>query len=219
VAAAVLGGAAVLLWGPLHARLLELIASADGLIRAYPAWGMVVFVLLAAVSAMLAFISSAALIPVAIYAWGPTRCAVLLWLGWFIGGVLSYLVGRFLGRPIVARLLRPATMARYEAYAHRGAAFVPILLLQLAVPSDTAGYLFGMVRCPVGIYLVALALAEVPYAVGAVYLGTSFLERRLLPLLLLGAAGALLGIVALRRVRRSVEGSKTLDASPSTGDP
>src|SRR5687767_15150068 len=51
VAAAVLAGSAVLIWGPLHARLLELIASAEGLIRAYPAWGMVVFVLLAAVSA------------------------------------------------------------------------------------------------------------------------------------------------------------------------
>ena len=196
MAAAVLTGAVVLLWGPLHARLLDLIAQADGLIRAYPGPGMAVFVLLAAVSAMLAFVSSAALIPVAIYAWGPTRCAGLLWVGWFLGGVLSYLVGRFLGRPIVTRLVRPATMARYEAYAHRGAAFVPILLLQLAVPSDTAGYLFGMVRCPMGVYLAALALAEVPYAVGAVYLGTSFLERRLVPLLLLGAAGALVGVLA-----------------------
>jgi uncharacterized membrane protein YdjX (TVP38/TMEM64 family) len=202
VAAAVLGGSALLLWGPLHARLLQLIAAADGTIRAYPVWGMVIFVLLAAVSAMLAFISSAALIPVAIYAWGPIRCAALLWLGWFVGGLLSYAVGRFLGRPIVTRLLRPATMARYEAYTHRGAAFVPILLLQLAVPSDTAGYLFGMVRCPVGIYLLALAVAELPYAIGAVYLGASFLERRLLPLLLLGAAVALLGVWALRTVQR-----------------
>lgn len=202
VTAAVLSAAALLLWGPLHARLLELIAAAETVIGSHPGWGAVVFVLLAAGSAMLAFISSAALIPVAVYAWGPVRCAVLLWIGWFLGGVLSYLVGRYLGRPIVERLVRPTTMARYESYTRRGAAFVPILLLQLAVPSDTAGYLFGMVRCPVGIYLLALAVAEVPYAVGAVYLGTSFLERRLVPLLLLGIAGALLGLLALRAVRR-----------------
>jgi uncharacterized membrane protein YdjX (TVP38/TMEM64 family) len=208
VTAVVLCGAALLLWGPLHARLLELIAAAEGLIRAYPAWGMAVFVLLAAVSAMLAFVSSAALIPVAIYAWGPTLCAALLWLGWFIGGVLAYLVGRYLGRPIVQRLVRPATLARYEAYAHRGATFVPILLLQLAVPSDTAGYLFGMVRCPAGIYLLALAAAEVPYAIGAVYLGSSFLERRLVPLLVFGAAGALLGVVALRKVARRLDAGR-----------
>lgn len=200
--AAVLGGAALLAWGPLHAWLLGVIASAEGMIRAYPAWGMAVFVLLAAISAMLAFVSSAALIPVAVYAWGPVLCGVLLWIGWFVGGILSYAVGRYLGRPIVTRLVRPGTMARYEAFVHRGAAFIPILLVQLAVPSDTAGYLFGMVRCPPGLYLVALAVAEVPYAIGAVYLGTSFLERRLLPLLLLGAMGALIGMAAWWGVRR-----------------
>lgn len=200
-----LSGAALLLWGPLHARLLELITAADAIIRAYPGWGMVLFVGLAAVSAMLAFVSSAALIPVAIYAWGPALSAALLWLGWFVGGVFAYLVGRYLGRPIVQRLVRPATLERYEAYARRGAAFTPILLLQLAVPSDTAGYLFGMVRCPVGRYLLALAAAEVPYAIGAVYLGTSFLERRLVPLLVLGATGALLGVVALRKVARTLD--------------
>ena len=198
-----LAGAILLLWGPVHARLLELIASADALIRAYPAWGVTLFIGLAAVSAMLAFFSSAALIPVAIYAWGPVTCAALLWVGWFLGGVLSYLVGRYLGRPIVTRLVRPATLARYESYAHRGAAFVPILLLQLAIPSDTAGYLFGLVRCPVGRYLVALALAEVPYAIGSVFLGASFLERRLVPLLVLGAAGALVAVGAWVLLRRS----------------
>ena len=194
----VLSGAVLLLWGPVHARLLALIAAAETPIRAYPVWGMVLFVLLAAVSAMVAFVSSAALIPVAVYAWGPVRCAALLWVGWFLGGVLAYLAGRILGRPIVARVLKPATLARFEAYARRGAAFVPILVLQLALPSDTAGYLFGMVRCPARLYLPALAAAEIPYAVGAVYLGTSFLERRLVPLVLLGLAGAALGMWALR---------------------
>lgn len=202
VAVVVLAAGAVLVSGPVHSRLLALISAAEAIIRAHPVWGMAVFVLLAAVSAMLMFVSSAALIPVAVYAWGPVRCAVLLWVGWFLGGVLSYAVGRLLGRPIVLRLVRPATVARYEAYTHHGVAFVPILLLQLAVPSDTAGYIFGMVRCPLGLYLLALALAEVPYAVSAVYLGTSFLERRLVPLVALGLAGALLIFWALRTIRR-----------------
>lgn len=197
-----LAAGAVLLAGPVHARLLHLIEGAEEVIQAYPTWGMVVFVVLAAVSAMLMFVSSAALIPVAVYAWGPVRCALLLWLGWFLGGVLSYAAGRLLGRPIVLQVVRPATVARYEAYTQRRMAFVPILLLQLAVPSDTAGYIFGMVRCPLSLYLIALAAAEIPYAVGAVYLGTSFLERRLVPLLALGLGGALLSLWALRAIRR-----------------
>lgn len=165
-------------------------------------WGMAVFVLLAVVSAMFMFVSSMVLIPVAIYAWGPVVCAILLWIGWFLGGVLAYGIGRYLGRPLVDRMVRPGTIARYEGYARRASAFVPIVLLQLAIPSDTAGYLFGMARVPLRLYLTALALAEVPYAVGAVYLGTSFLERRLVRLLLLGAAGVAISVLAYRSIHR-----------------
>lgn len=197
---------ALLLSAPVHARMMALFADAEQVIRQHAVWGLVVFLLLAVVSAMFMFVSSVVLIPVAIYAWGPVVCAILLWLGWFLGGVVAYGIGRYLGRPVVDRMVRPETIARYEGYARRASAFVPVVLLQLAIPSDTAGYLFGLVRVPLRLYLVALALAEVPYAVGAVYLGTSFLERRLLRLLLLGLAGVALSALAYRSIhRRPVE--------------
>ncbi len=75
-------------------------------------------------------------------------------------------------------------------------------MIQLAVPSDLASYVFGLVRCRFTIFVVALAVAEIPYAAGAVYLGASFLERRLVPLVALGLAGVLLSIWALRRLHR-----------------
>ena len=46
-----------------------------------------------------------------------------------------------------------------------------------------------------------LAIAEVPYAIGAVYLGVSFVERRLFPLLAVGVAGVLLSVLAVRALR------------------
>ena len=198
VAAAV----ALLLSPPVHARMLALFADAERVIGQHAVWGMVVFVLVAVVSAMFMFVSSMILIPVALYAWGPVVCAVLLWIGWFLGGVVAYGIGRYLGRPLVERMVRPGTIARYEGYARRASGFVPIVLLQLAIPSDTAGYLFGMARVPLRLYLIALALAEVPYAVGAVYLGTSFLERRLIRLLLLGVAGIAISVLAYRSIHR-----------------
>jgi uncharacterized membrane protein YdjX (TVP38/TMEM64 family) len=76
-------------------------------------------------------------------------------------------------------------------------------MIQLGVPSDLASYVFGLVRCRFTVFVVALALAEIPYALGAVYLGTSFLERRIVPLVALGLAGALLSIWAVRRIYRS----------------
>jgi hypothetical protein len=49
---------------------------------------------------------------------------------------------------------------------------------------------------------MALAVAEIPYALGAVYLGVSFVERRVLPLLAVGVAGVLLSVLAFRAHRR-----------------
>jgi len=181
--------------------VLAWLGAAGPLIREHPRLGMAAFVLLAAVSALLAFFSSALLIPVAVYVWGPATCVALLWTGWLIGGVVAYLVGRHLGRPVVRALLRPGTLARYEGWVRSGAGFVPVFLLQLAIPSDVAGYLFGLVRCRFRVFLPALAAAEVPYAIGAVYLGVSFLARDLLPLVALGAAGAFISIVAFRVLR------------------
>jgi uncharacterized membrane protein YdjX (TVP38/TMEM64 family) len=203
VLAVLVSCAVILLSAPsLHASLIHAIDAVGELIRRRPAVGMLAFVLLAAVSAMVAFVSSAVLIPVAVHVWGASLCALLLWLGWFLGGVAAYAVGRYFGRPIVERLVSPATVARYEVWACSSAALTPMLLAQLALPSDAAGYIFGIVRCRPAVFLAALALAEVPYAVGAVYLGVSFLERDLVTLFVLGLAGIALSAWALARVHR-----------------
>jgi uncharacterized membrane protein YdjX (TVP38/TMEM64 family) len=89
-------------------------------------------------------------------------------------------------------------------------ALVPILLVQLALPSDVVGYVFGIARCRPAIFLGALALAEIPYALGAVYLGLSFLERNLLSLVALGTMGAALSAWSLVRMSRH-DAMKRLD--------
>lgn len=186
---------------PVHAWLLSLFEAAEAVVRKQPVWGMVVFVLMAALSAMLAFVSSAVLVPAAIHVWGPAGCFLLLWTGWFLGALAAYAVGRYAGRPLVERLVRPGALRRYEAWAQSGKSLVPILLLQLAVPSDLAGYVFGLVRCRLSTFIPALALAELPYALGSVYLGTSFLQRRIAPLLLLGAGAVLVSWWAIHRLQ------------------
>jgi uncharacterized membrane protein YdjX (TVP38/TMEM64 family) len=187
---------------PLHAWLLALFADAESVIRQREGWGMVLFVFLAAVSAMFAFVSSAILVPVAIYVWGPVVCSLLLWTGWFLGGLAGYAVGRYLGRPVVERLARPGALARYEGWARSGKSLIPILIVQIGVPSDLASYVFGLVRCRFVLFVSALAVAEIPYVFGAVYLGTSFLERRIIPLVMLGLGGILLSVWAIQRINR-----------------
>ena len=200
---------------PAHAWLLERFAEAELIIREQPIAGLVVFVLLTAVSAMIAFVSTAVLIPVAIYVWGPTLCFILLWSGWFLGGLAAYAIGRYLGRPVVRRLVRPETLERQERWARSGSgSLVTVLLIQLAIPSDLAGYVFGLIRCPLGWFTAALALVEIPYAVGAVFLGMSFVERRVMPLVIVGVAGTALSVAAFKAYHRRLEISRT-EGAPS----
>ena len=217
VALAILVSIALLLMlaQPVHAWLLSLFDAAEALIRQRATWGMVAFVLLAALSAMVAFLSSVVLVPVAVYVWGPAVCFALLWTGWFMGGLAGYGIGRFLGRPAVEILVRPGILARYEGWARSGKTLVPMLMLQMAIPSDLASYLFGLVRCRFIVFAAALALAEVPYALGAVYLGTSFLERRIVPLLALGSAGVLLSLWAIHRFHRHRDLQPETDPPPA----
>ena len=85
----------------LHRMLLRLLGGTAAIMDAHPVLGVSLFILLSAVSAMLAFFSTAVFVPIAIHAWGERLSILLLWTGWLLGGMCSYAVGRFLGRPVV----------------------------------------------------------------------------------------------------------------------
>lgn len=182
--------------------LRHVLDAAVPVISEHPFWGAVLFVLLSALSAMLAFFSSALLLPVALQAWGKAVCALLLWVGWLLGGACAYGIARAWGRPVIGRLTSSSLLARYERRISRHTSFGRVLLFQLALPSEIPGYVLGLARYGLRRYLLVLALAELPYAVGTVYLGASFLEQRTAVLLGLGALGILLGVWAFHLLRK-----------------
>lgn len=161
----------------LYVNIEELIMLAETIISRHPVLGMLIFVLLAIVSAMLAFYSSAFLVPIGVYTWGTTVCFMLLWIGWFIGGVLTFAMGRYLGRPITSKIIGESRFTKFEKQVSKRAKFVHVLLFQAALPSEIPGYVLGTLHYRFVLYLSALALTELPYALGTVYLGSSFLER------------------------------------------
>lgn len=186
--------------GGIHRQVVALLVLAEPVIAAHPVWGAVVFTGLSALGAILVFVSSWLLVPIGVHAWGPVWCFVLLWAGWFLGGVVTYSVGRYLGRPMVRRLLPEPIISRYEGRIPAGGRFLPALLVTVSVPSDIAGYFFGLVRYPARVYLAALAVAEIPYGLGAVFLTDAFLQRRLTLLLSIAAvAGLVLVGIRMRR--------------------
>ena len=184
----------------IHRQVVNVIALAEPVIATSPVFGALLFVVLAALSAMLVFFSGLLLVPVGIDAWGPLVCFLLLWGGWFLGGVITYSIGRHFGRPAVLRLVSEEKMARYENRIPEAGSFVTALVAQLVLPSDISGYFFGLLGYRARVYLGSLALAELPYALGTVYLGTAFMERQYLLLLSIAALGLLIfGFVWLRR--------------------
>lgn len=198
---------AVIATDALHAPLVRMLALTERAIAANPPLGVVLFVLFAALSGMLAFFSSAVIVPVAVFAWGMPRSAALLWLGWLLGGACTYAIGRVLGRPI-AGLVAPGKLARYEHRITREAPFGLVALFQLATPSEVPGYLLGMLRYSFLRYIVVVALGELPYAIGTVYLGESFIERRTLPFVILGLIAVTFGGWAYLRLQRRLDAAE-----------
>ena len=186
----------------LHSKSEEIITASEAFISSFPLLGILLFVLLAMISAMLAFFSSAILVPIGVYTWGSAGCFFLLWAGWLLGGITSFCIGRYLGRSVTAKLIGEARVAQFETQLSRHAKFFHILLFQAAVPSEVPGYLLGILGYRFWLFLLALAIVELPYALGTVYLGEKFLERDIVLFLLIGSGGILICAIAYHFYRR-----------------
>jgi uncharacterized membrane protein YdjX (TVP38/TMEM64 family) len=181
----------------LHQALLELFSIVEQAVRARPVVGVIFFIVGAALSALLAFFSSALLVPIAIQTWGKPTSMLLLWIGWTAGGIVAYSIGRHLGRPMVRWLTSEETLDRFTSRISSRTPFGLVLLFQVALPSEVPGYALGLLGYPLAKYLLALGLTELPFSVGTVYLGATFLDRNVDMLVGIGLAGALLSTWAV----------------------
>ncbi len=186
----------------LHAALLDVLAASRVVIVDHPVLGALLFTLLAAVSAMFAFVSIAIVMPVAVYVWGEPLSMLLLWLGWILGGAVAYGIARYLGRPVVHWLTSDRALRRIERRIRPDTPFRLIVLFQVALPSEIPGYVLGLVRYPIGKFLLALALAELPYTIATVYLGAGFVSAQSGFVLAVGLSIVLLSVVAFYFLRK-----------------
>lgn len=189
----------------LHAAMLEVLAASRDVIVGHPVQGVLLFVLFAAISAMFLFVSIAFVVPVAVYVWGELFSMLLLWLGWIIGGAVAYGIARYLGRPVVHWLTSDRALRRIERRIRPDMPFGLILLFQLALPSEIPGYVLGLARYPIGKFLLARALAEVPFTIATVYLGTGFVSARSSFVLAVGLSIALLSVGAFYFLRKHMQ--------------
>ena len=200
------------------APLLAWLLTLAPLLDRDPLAGALAFVALSAASAVVAFFSSAVLVPAAVSAWGATTTLGLLWLGWWLGGGLTYLLGRGLApadrgprtaapdaapTPAVSPSRLHQRVSRLAARLPPGLDFPLVLALQLALPSELPGYLCGVLRVHARVYFTALALAELPYAAATVLVGQGLVDGRWWLMLAGAVLLALVVVLATARVRRA----------------
>ncbi len=188
----------------LHDAFVDLLRVAERVMRAYPRAGMGIFLLLAAMSAMLSFFSAAALVPIGVYVWGPTTTLLLLWIGGSTGGAAGYWLARTLGRRLVRRMVPEAPFRRYERFFRERAHWRTVLLFRLALQSELPSYVLGALRYPFPRYLPMIVLAELPYVLFAVYLGERVLERNTAVFGLALLVGVGLTVWAFRALQREM---------------
>jgi uncharacterized membrane protein YdjX (TVP38/TMEM64 family) len=189
---------------PVHDGISHALESAKPIIRHHEVLGLALFVLLSAVSAIVFFFSTAVIVPVAVYTWGKPTTILLLWGSWLVGAAVSYAIGRRPGRRL-AKWVVQRDVARYEKKISAKANFPLVVLFQIAVPSEIPGYVLGALKYHFGRYMGARAIAELPFAVGAVYLGDTFVRRQYVPLTAIAVGGVLLSAAAVYFLHKRME--------------
>ena len=91
---------------------------------------------------------------------------------------------------------------RFENRISSRAPFGLVLLFQLAMPSEVPGYVLGIARYQFLKYILILGMVELPFAIGTVYLGASFLQQRSFLLFTIGAAGIALTTWAIYTLQK-----------------
>lgn len=186
----------------LFLELENILQLTETLIQNNPVIGKLLFVVFSMLSAMLAFFTSALLVPVGVNAWGVTTCFVLLWLGWFLGGLCAYLVGYQVGPAAIKLLIGDHRYRKISKQVRDNVRLTHLIIMQAALPSEVPGYVLGTLRFRIDYYLIALAITELPYALASVALGQGFVQRDIANLILILVIGTILFILLMNLARR-----------------
>lgn len=213
---ALLGIVALLFWSVARFQsvFFASVHTIDQWIQAHPVAGALTFTGLAAASALLSFFSSVPLVPVAALVFGKVNAALLLLAGWVLGSSAAYGLARFIGYPLLKRVVSLEKLDYYRGRLIRRRGFGLILLFRLAMPAEIAGYVLGLMRYHFGWYLLATILSELPFAIMAVFVSDAVLAQRPVRFVGLVALTALIMSALYHRFHSALD-EEHPDAPPS----
>jgi uncharacterized membrane protein YdjX (TVP38/TMEM64 family) len=170
---AALIGALIKWWEPLY----RFVADQDQVrswVEGLGAWGPAAIVLLEMVQALLAPIPGQAIEAVSGYLYGPWWGTLYPLIGMAIGSLITFLLARRFGRPLVIKLIGKQSMDRLDDLERRGGApfFFLIWLLPFA-PDDLACVAAGLTPMPARQFMVLMLLGRLPGVFTSVWVGAN----------------------------------------------
>ena len=136
-------------------------------------FGMVAYAVIAVIATVAAPISAGPLIPIAANAWGVAITAALSILGWTIGSLIAFAIGRRYGLPLAQKFFSVRNLESIHKHIPQERIFWSVVLLRIMIPVDLLSYALGIF----GVlgwrrYTLATIIGITPFAFIFAYLGT-----------------------------------------------
>ena len=136
-------------------------------------FGMVAYVAIAIIATVAAPVSATPLIPIAANAWGVAITAILSILGWTIGAVVAFALGRRYGLPLAQKFISIHKLEKIHKHIPQERMFWSVVLLRVMIPVDLLSYALGIF----GVlgwrkYTLATVVGISPFAFIFAYMGT-----------------------------------------------
>jgi uncharacterized membrane protein YdjX (TVP38/TMEM64 family) len=156
----------------------------------HPVEGVIAYITLNILDAVIAPGATLPLIPIAARTWGRVPAALVTTIGWTAGSLVAFYIARRWGAPIVKKLTSMERVKRLRPYVPKHP-FWSVVLLRLVVPMDVISYVLGLfTEMTWPSYALATALGLTPSAFILTYIGKT---PRAYDFIMFGIGGVVVG--------------------------
>lgn len=173
----------------------------NGLVLENEPLALLVFVLLSLGAALISPLTNIPLVPFAVVIWGAVPTTALLLIGWLLGDVVAYGIGRQFGHRGISYFIGAERLDEWSHAVKKHTNFYRALFLRLILPAEL-GYAFGIIKYPFRSYVIITFIAELPFAIVSTYASEAIIAGDITKFVVLFGALCVLVFSAVKMLRR-----------------
>lgn len=142
-----------------------------GFVEPFGAFAPLAFIMLQILQVIITPFSHYAVSIAGGFIFGTWQGALYNWTGRVIGTAIAFYLGRYLGRNILKRVVKPSTVKKYDRYFEKGALLLFLAYFLPLFPDDEFSYLAGFSAMRPKIFLPLMAIGHVSGSLSLAYIG------------------------------------------------